>query len=176
MFGLAVSMAVGFISQFAMFPLMFVSFAVSFLLGPFFSNVLMWLISLLLPFAIVFALSKNKLGKSRLETKYLFGHIMSEFARLYALMACLGMAIVLSLSIATQTSLDVSVRQAAGGLICISMPLLMLLMVVVYYPVLGKTAYFFLRWLSEPALASAHREKWLEFKDFIIINSEIEGR
>ena len=186
--GFAVSMVMGFAIQFFMFPISAVFALLAHAMNSPVPNMLASLIALLVPFAIAFVIGKNKLAKSKLETKYLFGHIMSDMVRLYALMACLVIAVYLLPLIilpmvfteSTSGSMHITPADPQFGAyvwpVCISMFLIIAIWFVVYNTVLGKTAYFFLLWLFEPEGVSAQRRKWLEFKDFVIENSEIEKR
>lgn len=131
-------------------------------------EILNWAIYTALCSLLLMALSRRKLSGSPIERKFLYGEIMLSFAKVVGLSSLYSF-----LFFAAQGVLGGFGGLAAGGF-CIAI-LLYPVFAYVYFTALGRIAYKFFYWLSENRESAEHRRKWLEFRQFVVENSEIEN-
>lgn len=178
LFGLLANFIYGLLCMFMTFPFMVLALPLGALLSfilPQASELLSLAamgVSLLMPLAGVFYLSRNKLKKSPLEAKYLTRTIVLNLAALQAL----NFAPFLALTILSQLAPS---HLPAGPYLtfigCLSL-ILIVPFTLFYYYYFGRLARQYLYWLFEGEQCAKHRRQWLEFKDYIIDYTEVEKR
>jgi len=174
-------LAVGMIGM----PLMVVSMLLSFIVqDPVAAMGLIVAIQLIhyvaTPAVVIFLISYRKLSGSRVERRFLFKEIIVQYLKMsiiygIALYGTLGFFFVLMPLVSTGFLVRFLSPELSMAMPLLFVPVYLSVMgVYLYY--FGKLAYRYLYWLWETPETAENRRKWLEFKEFVIDNSEVEKR
>jgi len=168
-FGVLTSIFLAIITSFASMPLMAIYFVMTLIstdpVTKIVLSILYYGLVISIPLGILLAMGIKKLSKSPIEKKYIFKEVIWKFIKLQ----CLTYGTVILLGIVSMLSLIFL------PLIVLAIPAYLIFWGVYYY-YYGKTAYTYFAWLKEDENTELSRQKWLEFKDFIIKNSEVEKK
>ncbi len=160
LFGLLSIFLLGFLS----IPLNILSMFFTIFLGPY-AILLSLAVYLSGPAIILLLISLHKLQSNPLQRKYLFNEILLSLLKLELINLFSSVLLLLPLALAA----------VFLPLACLSaVPLFVF--ILYYYDRFGRICFKFFSWLLEPREAGEHRLAWLNFKDFVIVHSEVEKR